>query len=50
MSGSGPSLFALFAGLAEAQAAHAGLATQLEQAGFEAWCCGFSNRGVSLEA
>ena len=49
MSGSGPSLFALFASLAEAEAAHAGLASQLEQAGFEAWCCGFSNRGVSLE-
>jgi 4-diphosphocytidyl-2-C-methyl-D-erythritol kinase len=49
MSGSGPSLFALFASLAAAEAAHAGLASQLEQAGLEAWCCGFSNRGVSLE-
>ena len=49
MSGSGPSLFALFPSLAVAQAAYAGLASPLEQAGFEAWCCGFSNRGVSLE-
>jgi 4-diphosphocytidyl-2-C-methyl-D-erythritol kinase len=50
MSGSGPSLFALFASLPEAEAAHTDLASRLEQAGFEAWCCGFSNRGVSLEA
>ena len=50
MSGSGPSLFALFASLAEAEEAHTDLASRLEQAGFEAWCCGFSNRGVSLEA
>lgn len=49
MSGSGPSLFALFASLAAAEAALAGLASQLAQAGLEAWCCGFSNRGVSLE-
>ena len=49
MSGSGPSLFALFAHLAEAQAAHAALAAQLEAAGFEAWCCGFSRQGVSLD-
>lgn len=49
MSGSGPSLFALFASLTEAEAAHSGLEFQLNQAGFEAWCCGFSNQGVSLE-
>jgi len=49
MSGSGPSLFALFASLTAAEAAHAGLASQLEQAGFEACGCGFSSQGVSLE-
>ena len=49
MSGSGPSLFALFASVAEAKAAQVRLAAQLEAAGFEAWCCGFSHQGVSLE-
>jgi 4-diphosphocytidyl-2-C-methyl-D-erythritol kinase len=49
MSGSGPSLFALFTHRAAAEAAHARLAVQLEQAGFEAWCCGFSRQGVSLD-
>jgi len=49
MSGSGPSLFALFPSLERAQAAHAALADELGQGGFGAWCCSFSSRGVSLE-
>ena len=49
MSGSGPSLFALFPSLERAQAAHAALADELKQGGFGAWCCSFSSRGVSLE-
>ncbi|MEX0588937.1 MAG: 4-(cytidine 5'-diphospho)-2-C-methyl-D-erythritol kinase [Cyanobium sp.] len=49
MSGSGPSLFALFPNMELAQAARSFLADQLEQGGFEAWCCGCSSRGVSLE-
>ena len=49
MSGSGPSLFALFPSLERAQAAHAALADELKLGGFGAWCCSFSSRGVSLE-
>ena len=49
MSGSGPSLFALFPNLDRAQAAHAALADELKLGGFGAWCCSFSSRGVSLE-
>jgi 4-diphosphocytidyl-2-C-methyl-D-erythritol kinase len=49
MSGSGPSLFAVFPSLELAQAARAALADPLSEAGFEAWCCSFSRRGVSLE-
>ena len=49
MSGSGPSLFALFPSLGQAQAAHGALADELEQGGFGAWCCSFSSRGVSLD-
>ena len=48
MSGSGPSLFALFPGVDQARSAHADLAERFEQDGFESWCCGFSDRGVSL--
>jgi 4-diphosphocytidyl-2-C-methyl-D-erythritol kinase len=48
MSGSGPSLFALFTSLVQARCAHEALAERLAQGGFEAWCCGFSDRGVSL--
>ena len=48
MSGSGPTLFALFPSLDQARSAHAGLAERLERDGFESWCCGFSDRGVSL--
>ena len=49
MSGSGPSLFALFPSLERAQAANAAVADELKQGGFGAWCCSFSSRGVSLE-
>jgi 4-diphosphocytidyl-2-C-methyl-D-erythritol kinase len=48
MSGSGPSLFALFPSQGAAEAARDALAGPLQQAGFEAWCCGLSNQGVSL--
>lgn len=48
MSGSGPSLFALFPGVDQARSAHADLAERFERDGFESWCCGFSDRGVSL--
>jgi 4-diphosphocytidyl-2-C-methyl-D-erythritol kinase len=48
MSGSGPSLFALFADLAQAEAARTALAAELETGGFEAWCCRCTGSGVSL--
>ena len=48
MSGSGPTLFALFPRLDQARSAHADLAERFERDGFESWCCGFSDRGVSL--
>jgi 4-diphosphocytidyl-2-C-methyl-D-erythritol kinase len=48
MSGSGPSLFALFSSLVQARSAHETLAERLAQGGFDSWCCGFSDRGVSL--
>jgi 4-diphosphocytidyl-2-C-methyl-D-erythritol kinase len=48
MSGSGPTLFALFPSLDQARSAHADLAERFERDGFESWCCGFSDRGVSL--
>jgi 4-diphosphocytidyl-2-C-methyl-D-erythritol kinase len=49
MSGSGPSLFALFADPAAAEAARADLAEPLAAAGFEAWCCRCTANGASLE-
>jgi len=49
MSGSGPSLFALFADPAAAEAARADLAEPLAEAGFEAWCCRCTANGASLE-
>ncbi len=49
MSGSGPSLFALFAHLHQARAAQAGLAAELAAAGFESWACGFRSTGAMLE-
>ncbi|MFM7286719.1 MAG: 4-(cytidine 5'-diphospho)-2-C-methyl-D-erythritol kinase, partial [Cyanobium sp.] len=49
MSGSGPSLFALFADLDQALAAQAQLAAQLEAAGFHSWACALRPGGVMLE-
>ncbi|MEN9496615.1 MAG: hypothetical protein RLZZ137_1655 [Cyanobacteriota bacterium] len=49
MSGSGPSLFALFADQAGAEAARQALAAELAPAGFEAWSCRCTSSGVSLE-
>ncbi|MCS5700721.1 4-(cytidine 5'-diphospho)-2-C-methyl-D-erythritol kinase [Cyanobium sp. FGCU-52] len=48
MSGSGPSLFALFPEPAAAEAAHRQLAAELAAAGFEAWCCRCTGSGASL--
>ncbi len=48
MSGSGPSLFALFADPVAAEEAHAALAASLEAAGFEVWCCRCTGSGASL--
>ena len=50
MSGSGPSLFALFPDQAAAEAARQVLAADLAAAGFEAWSCRFTGSGVSLGA
>jgi 4-diphosphocytidyl-2-C-methyl-D-erythritol kinase len=50
MSGSGPSLFALFADRPAAEAAARQLAEPLAAEGFDAWVCGCSRRGVSLES
>jgi len=49
MSGSGPSLFALFADAAGAEAARSALVGELSAAGFEAWCCRCTDSGASLE-
>jgi 4-diphosphocytidyl-2-C-methyl-D-erythritol kinase len=49
MSGSGPSLFALFADLQAALAAQEQLAAELDRGGFESWCCLLRRQGVSLE-
>jgi 4-diphosphocytidyl-2-C-methyl-D-erythritol kinase len=49
MSGSGPSLFALFADLEAALAAQERLAVELDRAGFESWCCLLRPQGVSLD-
>lgn len=49
MSGSGPSLFAVFASAAAAAEAADQLATPLAAAGFELWCCRPIRSGVSLE-
>ncbi len=50
MSGSGPSLFALFEEPAAAERAANQLAGPLQVAGFEAWCCRPMASGVSLES
>lgn len=49
MSGSGPSLFALFPDLAAASAAQAALAGALEAGGFGSWCCRCTGSGATLE-
>ena len=49
MSGSGPSLFALFATPEQARLAEHTLAEELGAAGFEAWCCRCLGAGASLE-
>jgi 4-diphosphocytidyl-2-C-methyl-D-erythritol kinase len=49
MSGSGPSVFALFENLDQALAAQAALAAGLEAGGFASWACSLRPRGVSLE-
>lgn len=48
MSGSGPSLFALFADTAAAETARADLAEPLASAGFEAWVCRCTGSGATL--
>ena len=48
MSGSGPSLFALFADTAAAERAGQQLAPLLEQGGFEAWVCRCTGSGATL--
>jgi 4-diphosphocytidyl-2-C-methyl-D-erythritol kinase len=48
MSGSGPSLFALFPHPAAAEAAHRQLEAELTAAGFQAWCCRCTGSGASL--
>ncbi|MDM7935933.1 MAG: 4-(cytidine 5'-diphospho)-2-C-methyl-D-erythritol kinase [Cyanobium sp. CZS 48M] len=50
MSGSGPSLFALFAGLERAEAAREQLHDALAAEGFEAWCCRCSQQGARIIA
>ncbi len=50
MSGSGPSLFALFADHASAETARQALAEPLAAGGFEAWSCRCTGSGVSLGA
>jgi 4-diphosphocytidyl-2-C-methyl-D-erythritol kinase len=49
MSGSGPSLFALFAGLERAEQARSALAEELAAAGFESWCCRCTTMGVRID-
>ena len=48
MSGSGPSLFALFPDRSLAEQAHTDLASSLQQAGFEAWVCRCTGSGATL--
>ncbi|MFO8237717.1 MAG: 4-(cytidine 5'-diphospho)-2-C-methyl-D-erythritol kinase [Prochlorococcaceae cyanobacterium] len=50
MSGSGPSLFALFADREQALAAQADLRPELESAGFCSWACAFRARVAMLES
>ncbi|MCP9929497.1 4-(cytidine 5'-diphospho)-2-C-methyl-D-erythritol kinase [Cyanobium sp. AMD-g] len=48
MSGSGPSLYALYADLAAAEAARSALAGELGALGLASWCCRCGGSGVSL--
>ncbi len=48
MSGSGPSLFALFSSAAEAATAQQQLTPALQDAGFDAWSCRFSPAGARV--
>lgn len=48
MSGSGPSLFALFSSAAEAAAAQQQLTPALQDAGFDAWGCRFAPAGARV--
>jgi len=48
MSGSGPSLFALFADARAVERAMDQLGASLEQAGFEAWVCACTGSGATL--
>jgi 4-diphosphocytidyl-2-C-methyl-D-erythritol kinase len=48
MSGSGPTVFALYPDRQAAQAVHSRLAEDCATAGLESWCCGLWPSGVSL--
>ncbi|MCT0208097.1 4-(cytidine 5'-diphospho)-2-C-methyl-D-erythritol kinase [Synechococcus sp. CS-1332] len=48
MSGSGPSLYALYPDLPAAETARTALAGPLEALGFASWCCRCGGSGVSL--
>jgi 4-diphosphocytidyl-2-C-methyl-D-erythritol kinase len=48
MSGSGPTVFALYPSPAVAAAAQRDLAPVLAAAGLESWCCGLRDSGVTL--
>jgi 4-diphosphocytidyl-2-C-methyl-D-erythritol kinase len=48
MSGSGPSMFAVYADLEAADAARQELAEPLERGGFDAWVCRLTGSGVTL--
>ena len=48
MSGSGPSLFALFPDRSLAEQAHADLTEPLQEAGFESWVCRCTGSGATL--
>lgn len=50
MSGSGPSLYALYPDLAAAEAARSALAEEIGAIGFSSWCCRCGESGVSLVA
>ena len=49
MSGSGPTLFALYDDREQAESAGERLAPKLREAGFEHWCCRLLDHGVRVE-